>query len=199
MNRQFSQDTINKYFKRLRQLLKDKLLAIKNRLSSQSKKNRQTKTYIRFSSGTHVIYLGFYLPCGAEYRYDRHDSPNTKCCSQPTAFVLSQNRWHCNEHLEIPTVVVLFDDQPEEKFPKNPDFYQNISHNGHNHGKEVHSTRLGVKYDIIIKKYNKFRGQKDKQLKEVMEPTELLGIPTTHLYYKEYKIYSLILLASLNK
>lgn len=34
INHQFSQGTVNKYFKRLRQLLKDKLVAIKNRLSS---------------------------------------------------------------------------------------------------------------------------------------------------------------------
>lgn len=37
LNRQYSKDVVNKYFKRLRELLKDKLLAIKNR-TSQTKK-----------------------------------------------------------------------------------------------------------------------------------------------------------------
>ncbi|GET52772.1 hypothetical protein GLOIN_2v1478893 [Rhizophagus irregularis DAOM 181602=DAOM 197198] len=37
LNRQYSKDVVNKYFKRLRELLKDKLLAIKNRTSRTKK------------------------------------------------------------------------------------------------------------------------------------------------------------------
>jgi hypothetical protein len=45
INRQFSPDVVKKYFKRLRQLLLDEMLAVKNRLSSESDKNRQTNLY----------------------------------------------------------------------------------------------------------------------------------------------------------
>lgn len=94
INRQFSADVIKKYFKRLHQLLLEKMLAIKNRLSSQSDKNRQTKTFIRFSSESHVIYLGFYLSCGNNNYWGKITN-----CNQPAAFVLSQNRWKCHEHI----------------------------------------------------------------------------------------------------
>ncbi|PKY33520.1 hypothetical protein RhiirB3_452481 [Rhizophagus irregularis] len=133
INRQFSPDVVKKYFKRLRQLLLDKMLAIRHRLSSTSVKNKQTKTFIRFSSGPHVIYLGFYLPCG-------HFLPST-CCSQPAAF-------------------------------------------------KVHSTRLGIKYEVTIKRYCPYKGKNNQDLKSVMEPTITLskkGIPTSRPLYKEYK------------
>lgn len=83
------------------------MVVIKNRLLSDSSKNRQTKTYIRFSAGSHMIYLGFYLPCGTNYQNDH------EYCDQPAAFVLSQNRWKCHEHL-CPITVVLFNEQLEK-------------------------------------------------------------------------------------
>lgn len=94
INCQFSFDIVKKYFKRLCQLLLDKFMSIKNRLSSTSSKNRQTKTFIWFSSRSHVIYLGFYFPCGNNNYYG-----NIDYCFQPTAFIMSQNCWKCNAHL----------------------------------------------------------------------------------------------------
>ncbi|PKC59183.1 hypothetical protein RhiirA1_400140 [Rhizophagus irregularis] len=64
LNRQFHKDVVNKYFNRLCHLLKEKLLALRNRLESTDNNDRKTKTFIRFSCGHHVIYLGFYFPCG---------------------------------------------------------------------------------------------------------------------------------------
>ncbi|PKY55530.1 hypothetical protein RhiirA4_475060 [Rhizophagus irregularis] len=56
--------------------------------------------------------------------------------------------------------------------------------------KEIYSTRLGVKYEVMIKKYNEFRGKKNPYLKSVMEPTTTYsktGVRAERLYYKEYK------------
>ncbi|POG82755.1 hypothetical protein GLOIN_2v1867102 [Rhizophagus irregularis DAOM 181602=DAOM 197198] len=56
--------------------------------------------------------------------------------------------------------------------------------------KEIYSTRLGVKYEVMIKKYNEFRGKKNPYLKSVMEPTTTYsktGVRVERLYYKEYK------------
>ncbi|PKC54687.1 hypothetical protein RhiirA1_476848 [Rhizophagus irregularis] len=166
INRQFSPDTVKKYFKRLRQLLIDKLVAIKNRLS-YSAKNRQTKTYIRFSSGTHVIYLGFYFRCS-----------NT--CTQPAAFVLPNNQWQCNKHF---TPVPGLSSKTTQRKGKD---YKTVNFNP---WKEVHSTRLGLKYNVIVKRYNEWKGKNNSDLKEVMEPitTNRKGKSTTRPFYKEYK------------
>ncbi|GBC41354.1 hypothetical protein GLOIN_2v1771106 [Rhizophagus irregularis DAOM 181602=DAOM 197198] len=122
INRQFSPDTVKKYFKRLRQLLLVKFLAIKNRLSSDSIKNRQTNTFIRFSSGSHVIYLGFYLPCGMNNLFGLG-----KHCDQPAAFVLSRNRWKCHTHL-LNIENVNLNIQTNSKFPSNPALNYGANH-----------------------------------------------------------------------
>ncbi|EXX57437.1 hypothetical protein GLOIN_2v1788972 [Rhizophagus irregularis DAOM 181602=DAOM 197198] len=166
INRQFSPEIVQKYFKRLRQLLIDKLVAIKNRLSYLAK-NRQTKTYIRFSSGTHVIYLGFYFRC-------------SHTCTQPAAFVLPNNQWQCNKHFT-----------PIPELRKKTTHRKGKDHNtvNFNPWKEVHSTRLGLKYNVIVKRYNKWKGKNNSDLKEVMEPitTNRKGKSTTRPFYKEYK------------
>ncbi|CAB5367510.1 unnamed protein product [Rhizophagus irregularis] len=166
INRQFSPDTVKKYFKHLCQLLIDKLLAIKNRLS-YSAKNRQTKTYIRFNSGTHVIYLGFYFRC-------------SDTCTQPAAFVLPNNQWQCNKHFTPVPGLRSKTTQQKGKDYKIVNF---------NPWKEVHSTRLGLKYNVIVKRYNEWKGKNNSDLKEVMEPitTNRKGKSTTRPFYKEYK------------
>ncbi|PKY57822.1 hypothetical protein RhiirA4_479189 [Rhizophagus irregularis] len=73
-------ETRNKYFLRIRQLLLDKLVAIENRLKKQDK-NRQTTTYIRFSCGKRMWYLGFYITCSY--------------CKNACAYVMSRNRKVC--------------------------------------------------------------------------------------------------------
>ncbi|CAB5096539.1 unnamed protein product [Rhizophagus irregularis] len=166
INRQFSRDTVKKYFKRLRQLLIDKLVVIKNRLS-HSAKNRQTKTYIRFSFGSHMIYLGFYFRC-------------SDTCTQPAAFVLPNNQWQCNKHF---TPVPGLRSNTTQQKGKN---YKTVNFNP---WKEVHSTRLGLKYNIIVKRYNEWKGKNNSDLKQVMEPitTNRKGKSTTRPFYKEYK------------
>lgn len=49
-NHQFSKKIVSKYFKRFHWLLKDKLVALRDRI-------RKTKTFVRFSFKTYVIYL----------------------------------------------------------------------------------------------------------------------------------------------
>ncbi|CAB5366806.1 unnamed protein product [Rhizophagus irregularis] len=166
INRQFSPDTVKKYFKRLRQLLIDKLVAIKNRLSYLAK-NRQTKTYIRFSYGIHVIYFGFYFRC-------------SDTCTQPAAFVLPNNQWQCNKHF---TPVPGLRSKTTQRKGKD---YKTVNFNP---WKEVHSTRLGLKYNVIVKRYNEWKGKNNSDLKEVMEPitTNRKGKSTTRPFYKEYK------------
>ncbi|PKK58316.1 hypothetical protein RhiirC2_857846 [Rhizophagus irregularis] len=121
------------YFNRLRQLLIDKILAVKNRTTSVSDKNRQTKTFIRFCSRPHVIYLGYYFACGFVGK-------NNQCCQQPAAVVLSHNRRICNNHL--PRFIIHGNKgRRTGKLPQNPSFYvHNRSYIPHNHAKEVHST-----------------------------------------------------------
>ncbi|CAB5312906.1 unnamed protein product [Rhizophagus irregularis] len=55
--------------------------------------------------------------------------------------------------------------------------------------KEVHSTRLGLKYNVIVKRYNEWKGKNNSDLKEVMEPIthNRKGKSTTRPFYKEYK------------
>ncbi|PKY50561.1 hypothetical protein RhiirA4_423837 [Rhizophagus irregularis] len=90
LNRQFSKQTVDKYFVRIRQLLQEKYLALRNRVESDKMNNKRTKTYIRFSSGDHMIYLGFFFSCGG-FKDNNH-------CILPAAYVLSRNCWRCNEH-----------------------------------------------------------------------------------------------------
>ncbi|PKB94795.1 hypothetical protein RhiirA5_438024 [Rhizophagus irregularis] len=187
LNKQFSPATVDRYFNRLRQLLIDKILAVKNRISSVSDKNRQTKTYIRFSSGPHVIYLGYYFACGSI-------GYNNQCCQQPAAVVLSHNRCKCNTHL--PSFIIHGNKgHKTSKLPQNPSFYaHNRSYIPHNHGKEVHSTRLGISYNVITRRYNEWKGKADFYLQNVMEPTSTKmkkGVDTSRMYYKEYKFFAL--------
>jgi len=79
----------HRYFYRLQQLLLDKYHAINSRISSEMFRNHQTRTFIRFSYGQYITYLGFYIPC--------------KCdgCLQPTAFVMSQDRHYCGVHTNL--------------------------------------------------------------------------------------------------
>ncbi|GBC21974.2 hypothetical protein GLOIN_2v1788982 [Rhizophagus irregularis DAOM 181602=DAOM 197198] len=159
INRQFSPETVKKYFKRLRQLLLVKFLAIKNRLSSDNIKNRQTNTFIRFSSGSHVIYLGFYLPCGMNnsFGFGKH-------CDQPAAFVLSRNRWKCQTHL-LNIKNVNLNIQTNSKFP---------------------SVKYEV---VIkrYRPYKGNNNQNLKEIMEPTITLSKKGIPTLRPFYKEYR------------
>src|ERR1700733_2650724 len=53
----------NKFYNRIRTLLLEKLVAIRNRKSSTLSNNRETSTFIRFSYRHRTWYLGFYIPC----------------------------------------------------------------------------------------------------------------------------------------
>ena len=94
--RSISSQIRHKYFFRLRSLLLQQWSAIKSRLFSNSCKNRETKTYIRFSYKRTVFHLGFFLPCVQD----------TLICRIPCAFVMSNNRHkchlHCRNYIVIP-------------------------------------------------------------------------------------------------
>ncbi|CAB4473783.1 unnamed protein product [Rhizophagus irregularis] len=110
-------ETRNKYFLRIRQLLLDKLVVIKNRLKKQEK-NRQTTTYIKFSYGRRTWYLGFYIPCSF--------------CSNVCAYVMSRNRKVCQNCRS--KVIVTPTPPPQNVFK---DFSK---------VKQVISKRVGVSY-----------------------------------------------------
>ncbi|PKY57456.1 hypothetical protein RhiirA4_510000 [Rhizophagus irregularis] len=124
-------------------------MAIRNRLTLTKVSNRRTKTYIRFSSGEHVIYLGFYIHCGC--------GP----CYLPSAVILSNNRWGCNEHIihKLTKSRSIDPIRRDARFYKDQ-FLRSLKKQGRNeqlHSKLIHSNRLGVSYTVTINKYN--RGQ----------------------------------------
>ncbi|EXX52058.1 hypothetical protein GLOIN_2v1779171 [Rhizophagus irregularis DAOM 181602=DAOM 197198] len=177
LNRQFHKDAVNKYFSRLRHLLKEKLLALRNRLESTDNNERKTKTFIRFSCGHHVIYLGFYFPCGT-----LHFEPGEytgSLCFHPPAFVQSNNRWRCGTHLKHIRQV----SHTTTRHPVEPRFYAEqfgLTVNRHNknkrHHKAIHSNRLGISYIVQFKRYR----------------SDELTLPSVHNkmvrpYYKQYR------------
>jgi hypothetical protein len=131
-NHQFPKNIVSNYFNRLKTLLKDKLLALRNRLYSDKENNRKTTTYIKFSYKTYVIYLGFYLQCSAN-------------CCQPSAYVMSLNRWRCSKHH-----YVMKHAHGHEHVPKNHSFYEQQLRNQLHRKKKIHNQRLGVSYDCTI-------------------------------------------------
>ncbi|CAB4426671.1 unnamed protein product [Rhizophagus irregularis] len=68
-------------------------------------------------------------------------------------------------------------------------YHKNLSQGSYNFAKEVRSTRLGLNYDVIVKRYNEWRGKITPDLKETMEPVTTRnknGLSTTRNFYKEY-------------
>ncbi|CAB4433089.1 unnamed protein product [Rhizophagus irregularis] len=125
--------------------------------------------------GLTVIYLGFYFRCDLN-------------CTQPAAVVLSQNRWKCHKHLGTILGTPLEKQKRNYNIPGNPMF--RVSYASQNPWKKIHSTRLGITYDVIVRRYNEWRGKKDDYLRNVMEPTTIKtkkGVETTRLFYKEYR------------
>ncbi|POG72973.1 hypothetical protein GLOIN_2v1828557 [Rhizophagus irregularis DAOM 181602=DAOM 197198] len=177
LNRQFHKDAVDKYFNRLRQLLKEKLLALRYRLESTDNNDRKTKTFIRFSCGPHVIYLGFYFPCGT-----LHFAPGENegsLCIHPPAFVQSNNRWRCGGHLKLIRQV----SHTTTRHPVEPRFYAeqfnrtvNRHHKNKKNHKEIHSNRLGISYVVQFKRFRSV----DLNLPSIDNKTVLP-------YYKQYR------------
>lgn len=88
-------------------------MALCNRITSDKPNNKRTTTYIKFNSGDHVIYLGFYFWCGTFVKSE-HDN-----CILPAAYVLSQKRWRCGEH-----ITKLSRTQSQQGVRKDPQFYK---------------------------------------------------------------------------
>ncbi|GET02734.1 hypothetical protein GLOIN_2v1779171 [Rhizophagus clarus] len=167
LNRQFPSHVVTKYFSRLRVLLKEKLCSIRNRMDSDRSNNRYTKTYIRFANRDHVIYLGFYLRCKPE-------------CNLPAATVMSNKRWRCGEHynkinachnsaLHIPRDAKYYADELERRAKKKKRSPREAKH--------IHSNRLGISYDVVIKKYKDIPARQRNKLPDA----------TKWKYFKEYK------------
>ncbi|UZO08338.1 uncharacterized protein OCT59_028596 [Rhizophagus irregularis] len=96
------------------------------------------------------------------------------------AFVLPNNQWQCNKHF---TPVSGLSSKTTQRKGKD---YKTVNFNP---WKEVHSTRLGLKYNVIVKRYNEWKEKNNSDLKEVMEPitNNRKGKSTTRPFYKEYK------------
>ncbi|PKY58490.1 hypothetical protein RhiirA4_429748 [Rhizophagus irregularis] len=117
-----SKGTRTKYFNRIRFLLLKKYQSIINQLSSDSPKNNETTTYIRFSVRQTTWYFRFQVPCNI--------------CSQLCAIVLSKDRRVCWKHKKeviqrppkIPLDKVIF----KEKF--------------HESVKRIFSAQRGISY-----------------------------------------------------
>ncbi|GES76267.1 hypothetical protein GLOIN_2v1771106 [Rhizophagus clarus] len=95
----------------------EKLYSIKQRIDSDNHNYHYTKTYIWFSSGNHMIYLGFHLRCGEHY-----NEINT--CHHTNRYIPRDKKYYADElkhHAQTKEV------------------------------KHVHSNRLGITYDVIIK------------------------------------------------
>ncbi|CAB4445196.1 unnamed protein product [Rhizophagus irregularis] len=164
-------------------------MAIRNRLTLTKVSNRRTKTYIRFSSGEHVIYLGFYIHCGC--------GP----CYLPSAVILSNNRWGCNEHIihKLTKSRSIDPIRRDARFYKDQ-FLRSLKKQGRNeqlHSKLIHSNRLGVSYTVTINKYNRGLGKKNPALKNEMESSNfrqdnyatkdrLTNDSAIRPYYKQY-------------
>ncbi|CAB5381435.1 unnamed protein product [Rhizophagus irregularis] len=125
------------------------------------------------------------------YQENKPIRENNKCCQQPAAVVLSHNRHKCNKHL--PKFIIHGRFQTG-RLPQNPSFLAYNRYQTHNHAKEVHSTRLGISYNVITRRYNEWRGKQDFYLKNVMEPLSTKtkkGVNTTRTFYKEYYNFEL--------
>ncbi|UZO10173.1 uncharacterized protein OCT59_001771 [Rhizophagus irregularis] len=123
--------------------------------------------------------------------YKVRDTQNNKCCQQPAAVVLSHNRQQYNQHLPKFIIHGRF---RTGILPQNPSFLAYNRYQTHNHAKEVHSTRLGISYNVITRRYNEWRGKQDFYLKNVMEPLSTKtkkGVKTTRTFYKEYYNFEL--------
>lgn len=66
-NWQFLKSIMDKYFNRLKILLKEKFAALQSRTTPTIFNNRKTKTFIKFSYKTYVIYFRFYFHCDTYY------------------------------------------------------------------------------------------------------------------------------------
>ncbi|UZO04340.1 uncharacterized protein OCT59_024727 [Rhizophagus irregularis] len=125
------------------------------------------------------------------YKENKPIRENNKCCQQPAAVVLSHNRLNCNKHLPKFIIHGRF---RTGILPQNPSFLAHNRYQTHNHAKEVHSTRLGISYNVITRRYNEWRGKQDFYLKNVMEPLSTKtkkGVNTTRTFYKEYYNFEL--------
>ncbi|CAB4423255.1 unnamed protein product [Rhizophagus irregularis] len=111
-----------KYFNRIRFLLLEKYQSICNRLSSDSPRNNETTTYIRFSVRQSTWYFGFHVPCNM--------------CSQVCAIVLSKDRRICWRHKK----------EVIQKPPKVPLDKAVFKEKAHEFTKQVYSARSGVSY-----------------------------------------------------
>ncbi|PKY61210.1 hypothetical protein RhiirA4_485872, partial [Rhizophagus irregularis] len=117
-----SKGTRTKYFNRIRFLLLEKYQSICNWLVSDSPKNNETTTYIRFSVRQTTWYFRFQVPC------------NT--CSQLYAIVLSKDRRVCWKHKK----------EVIEKPPKVPLNKAIFKENSYESTKQIFSVQRGISY-----------------------------------------------------
>ena len=71
----------DKFYCRIRKLLLDKLIAVRNRLNNKLNNNRETSTYIKFSYRYTTWFLEYFIPC--------------TICKNTCAQVMLNNRFFC--------------------------------------------------------------------------------------------------------
>ena len=136
----------NKYWKRIKKLLEIQSEAIKNRLNKAVKnRNKETKTFFKFSYKHHTFYLGWWIPC------------NAAGCYIPVTCVKPEGNIRCYRHMEKTHTKkenetkdnnTAIDEQrvPPNKKKHFKDF-KNITL------KSISSDRTGQKYIKITKKF----------------------------------------------
>ncbi|PKY60136.1 hypothetical protein RhiirA4_430903 [Rhizophagus irregularis] len=117
-----SKGTRTKYFNRIRFLLLEKYQSICNQLSSESPRNNETTTYVRFSVRQSTWYFEFHLPCSI--------------CSQLCAIVLSRDRRICGVHKK----------EVIQKPPKVPLEKAIFKEKTHESTKQIYSAQSGISY-----------------------------------------------------
>lgn len=171
LNKQFPRAIVTKYFHRLRQLLLQQISAVSQRLTSTSSKNRRTRTFIRFSYKSHVIYLGIFLRCN-------------ESCPLPCHYVMSNNRFRCGMHQNELNIR-----RSQHPIPRSYAFYKKQLKHSMNYEKENHpnnqrrSNRYGINYTVTIKGYRNANAETRDYVMNGKGIPSRLRFP----YFKEYK------------
>ncbi|GBB89641.1 hypothetical protein RclHR1_01640003 [Rhizophagus clarus] len=133
----------------------DKLHALSRRTSLNNSSNKGTSTYIKFSFKKMVIYFGFYFRCTPERREHEH-------CKNAAHRVFSNERWRCAHHSKF-----IHTPQKSAYIVKNDPQYKKQADNiaDNQIDKRVHSTRLGISYDVTIRKFKQFDKKTQDQLR----------------------------------
>ncbi|GBC15402.1 hypothetical protein GLOIN_2v1814432 [Rhizophagus irregularis DAOM 181602=DAOM 197198] len=171
-----------KFFDFIRSKLLDRITIIRSRGSSNSDRNRSTKTFFNFSYKKYRFHFGIYIPCLPDCTSDllsdkpaflTHTPKTLHFCQIPSPFIMSHHRRACVMHQKK-----FFSTEVNHFLCSTQNLKNEINNNKSTHAsnvfnkwishtkKEVYSNRLGIKYTVsyyanghqhIFKKNNKYR------------------------------------------